>query len=168
MGFSFSFFFFSFIIFNFIQTGKKELQSTSQVVRKTFGRLSLLKQKDRNNLRENLAATWATKLHSPLTQQKRQLRKDSLTHKMLLIILATDQSGEQSKEARGSSKLSHHLVDGFFFFIPLPPAQIEPKLRHMKVKHGLLLFHTFRYEIFHMMSIISHQVSTFYTWCGRV
>lgn len=107
-GFFFLLFFpFLFIIFNFIQTEKKELQSTSQAVHKTFGILSLLKQKDSNDPRENLAAAWATELHSLLTQQKRQLRKDSLTHKMLLIILATDQSGEQSKEARGSSKLSH-------------------------------------------------------------
>lgn len=43
-----------FIIFNFIQTGKQELQLTSQAVLKTFKIMNLLKQ------RENLT----TKLHS--------------------------------------------------------------------------------------------------------
>lgn len=98
------------IIFNIIQRKANyiALQSTSQAVHKTNGRLSLLKQKNKRThreLRESLAVVGAALLQTLLTQQKLQLIKDSLKLKILLMILLMVQSGVYRVEESGLKQL---------------------------------------------------------------
>lgn len=97
------------IIFNIIQRKANyiALQSTSQAVLKTNGRLSLLKQRNKRThreWRESLAVVCAASLQILLTQQKLQLIKDSLKLKMLLMILLMVQSGVYRVEESGSKQ----------------------------------------------------------------
>ena len=91
-----------YIYINQIEAGA--LQSTSQIVLKTSGRLSLSKQKDLEDERESLAVAWAAELHSLLTQLKIQLRKNSLRLRMLLTVLLIVQSGAVGEEDKGSKQ----------------------------------------------------------------
>ena len=61
-------FFFFLINFKFYSTKSAKRQSLKQAKWTTLGRLSLLKQKDLLEARENFAVTWAAELLSLLTQ----------------------------------------------------------------------------------------------------
>ena len=131
------------IYINQIEAGA--LQSTSQIVLKTSGRLILLKQKDLEDERESLAVAWAAELHSLLTQLKIQLRKNSL--RMLLTVLLIVQSGAVGEEDKGSKQFlasPSMTMRGHFSTLASWIAQRMADASALRGEHvGVDLAHTF-------------------------